>query len=103
MIAANVAMVAEVVKISPDPDRAKLIAGLMLATNAVLCFILGIGFRFRLIPLMGIFTTAALTEALLLGAAASRQNNAWILVVAMLGAILLAWIMVRLRAATRRR
>jgi hypothetical protein len=103
VVAANLAVVGEVIRTAPTARAAWVGCGLILGTNGILCALFGLVLRFRFVPLMGIFTVAALTEALLWRSAASGRNSGWIAVVAILGGCLLAGFAYALRGFRRRR
>jgi hypothetical protein len=94
MIAANVALASQVVK-----HGGWQLAAVIVGTNAAFCTLAGAVVRFRLVPLMALFTTAELTEALLWQSAASGRPSDWIATVAVLGAITLLALALGLHAA----
>jgi hypothetical protein len=94
MIGANAALVAQVAK-----SGGWRLAGVVVLTNAALCTLAGAVVRFRLIPLMALFTSAELTEALLWQSAVSRRSNDWIATVAILGALTLLALAVGVHSA----
>jgi hypothetical protein len=98
MLAANGALASQVVKAG-----GWRLAGLIVATNAVFCTLAGLVVRFRLVPLMALFTTAELTEALLWQSATSGKPSDWIATVALLGAVVLLALALGLNAAHRAR
>jgi hypothetical protein len=98
MIAANVSLGAQVVRLG-----GWRLAVMLIGTNAVLCLLAGAAFRFRLIPLMALFTTAELTEGLLLQAAMSRRSSDWIATAAILGAVALLALALGIRGMHRSR
>lgn len=101
LIGAHAALVTEVVKAG---GRLSLASGaLVVGTNAVLAALFGTIGRFRAIPLMGLFATVALTEALLWPSASEGRNTGWIAVVALVGCLLLAAAGVALRCFGPRR
>lgn len=75
----------------------------MLGTTAFLCLVLGSVFSYRLVPLLALSSTAVLTEALLIQTVGAGRSNTWIVVVAVLGAAMLAAVEVVRRANARRR
>jgi hypothetical protein len=100
VIAANVALVSQVFNVSGPGSW--IVAAMVLGVNALFCLVFGVVLRFRMIPLLAMFTTAALTEAILWQAAISKRNNTWIVVIALLGGALLAVVVMRVRAVRRR-
>jgi hypothetical protein len=103
LIAANWAVIAEASRAADNLRSAWIACGVVLGTNGLLCALLGLVLRFRLLPLMGIFTVAALTEAVLWRVAASGRNPSWIALVAIVGACLLAVFGYRLDRVRRTR
>jgi hypothetical protein len=75
----------------------------MLGMTTFLCLVLGSVFSYRLVPLLALSSTAVLTESLLIQAVGSGRSNAWIVVVAVLGAAMLAAVEVVRRTNFRRR
>lgn len=78
-------------------------AVVLVLTNAVLCLFAAPVVGFRLIPVLAIFTTAELTEAMLLQSANSPDNANRIAVVAVLGGAALVIMGVGISANRRRR
>jgi hypothetical protein len=98
MLAANISLVVQVGRLGGWG-----LAAMIVGTNAVFCLMAGAVVRFRLIPLMALFTTAALTEALLFQAATSRRPSGWIATAAVMGAVALLALAVGVRALQRPR
>ena len=100
---AVVAMVAANLTLWAGLNRAAgwRLALVVVAVNAVLCLMAGAVVRFRLVPLLALFTTAELTEALLLQSALSDRGGDWIAAVAVLGGLALLAVMAGLSAARR--
>ena len=98
MIAANLALASQVVKVG-----GWRLAGIIVGTNAVFCTLAGLVVRLRLVPLMALFTTAELTEALLWQSATSGRSSDWIATVAVLGAVALLALALGINAAHRAR
>lgn len=88
MIAANLALLGEVGR--RGGWFAWALGGVILVTNLAFCGVMGVLLRFRLIPLMTMFSTAALTEAFLVQAATADRDAGWIVTGAALGLLLLA-------------
>jgi hypothetical protein len=99
LVAANVALVSQIVRDTGSWE----IAAMMLGTNAFLCLLLGVAVRFRLIPLLAMFSTAALTETMLWQVAFARRNTDWIVAVAVLGGAVLLAVEIGLKAARKAR
>jgi hypothetical protein len=100
MVAANLALLGQIVRAAGRSGW--FVGGMILATNLALCGVMGVVGRFRLIPLMAMFSTAALTEAFLYQAATVGRDSGWIVVVAVLGALALVAGWTGLRSARRR-
>jgi hypothetical protein len=75
----------------------------MLGTTGFLCLVFGSVFSYRLVPLLTLSSTAVLTEALLIQTVGRGNSNTWIVVVAVLGAAMLAAVEVARRSGARRR
>ena len=99
LVATNVALVAQIVRDSGDWH----IALMMLATNAIFCLVFGAAFRFRPIPLLAMFSTAALTETMLWQVTFARRDTDWIVAVAILGGVVLLAVEIGLKAARKSR
>ncbi len=74
----------------------------MLGVTAFLCLALGAVFSYRLIPLLALSTTAVLTEAVLIQTIGSGRSHSWIVMVAVLGAGMLAVVEGVRRSRSRR-
>lgn len=75
----------------------------MLGMTMFLCLVLGSIFSYRLVPLFALSSTAALTEAVLIQTVGSGRSNSWIVVIAVLGAAMLAAVEIARRRNHRRR
>jgi hypothetical protein len=77
----------------------------MLGTTLLLCLAFGAVFSYRLVPLLSLSSTAVLTEAVLIQTVGPGDSGTWIVVVAVLGAGMLAAVEVarRVRPRGRRR
>lgn len=75
----------------------------MLGMTAFLCLVLGSVFSYRLVPLLALSSTAVLTESVLIQTVGSGRSNTWIVVVAVLGATMLAAVEVVRRSKPQRR
>ncbi len=100
LVAANALMVVMLFRIRGGPDWP--LAGMMLGMNALLALLCGAVVRFRPVPLMAVFTTAALTEAYLLPSATTDRDPGWIILVAAIGSLMLLAFWTTFRASRER-
>lgn len=100
MVAANATLAAPLVR-----HGGWTLAAVLIGTNALFCGLAGFALRLRLAPMMALFTTAELTEAMLWQASQGRPSGP-IAAAAVLGGMFLlavAWGRREARRARRRR
>lgn len=100
-ILAHIAMIAEVVRTAGV--RGAELAVAMLITNGIFAIVLRVAWRIRLVPILAIFTTTAMTEALVWRSAWEGRRTQELAYLGLCSAILLAAFFLIVQRLQRRR